>query len=314
MKLKELISLQKGKKLLPVLKWVWIGIVVVGAVYYFNDKYSEVSAYLKNISVSHLVISFILLILAKIIQADFTRMSLKKTDHTVSFRDSLNISLTTQMGKYLPGGIWQFASKFGVYRLRGLDSKRSAEVMILENLWLLVSSVAFGLTVMLWKSQDLVCSLMGSFCSLFWLKVARLVIPIIWIVSLIIAERILFKNKPVILKDFILVTLEQIAIWVLNGISLWILFPSLGADLLFLFIGAFSISWAAGFVVFFASGGIGVREFVLTIFLSSLIPSDQIVTWATLHRVLWIVTDMLLGLLSGIFLQINPADQNQQVK
>ena len=306
--------MKKWKKFLPVLKWIWIVIVAVGAIYYFNEKYSEVSLYLKDTSFTRLLISFILLIFSKVVQADFTRMSLKKADHAVSFKDSLYTSLTTQMGKYIPGGVWQFASKFGVYRIRGVDSKDSAEVMILENLWLLVSAVAMGLTILLWTSQKLICDLLGDYCNLFLLQAARLVVPIVWIASLLMAEKRLFRNKKISMKDFLLVTLEQVLIWLSAGISLWVVFPAQFSSLFSQIVGAFCISWAAGFVVFFASGGIGVREFVLTIFLSSLISSEQIVTWASIHRVLWIAADLLLGLLSGIFLKITPSDNEQQLK
>ena len=61
---------------------------------------------------------------------------------------------------------------------------------------------------------------------------------------------------------------ELIFIWLAFGLSFWLVFPP-DAGYLAQVVGAFSLSWLAGYVAFFAPGGIGVREVLLAVLLGA---------------------------------------------
>jgi hypothetical protein len=60
----------------------------------------------------------------------------------------------------------------------------------------------------------------------------------------------------------------------------------------------FSLAWTVGFVVFFAPAGLGVRETVLSLLLSTFLPVSQAVSIALLSRIAWIVTEAIWILIS----------------
>ena len=307
----------KGNKVVNVLKWVWLAIVIVGAAIYFAKNYQEVAQYLKTVSIPRLVLGFLAVLISRLFQADFTRTSVKKEGVTLSFKDALAISSMTQMGKYLPGGVWQFASKFGVYRLRGIDAKNAGKVMVLENFWLVVSSFSVGVILLLGTSIELANDLLLQYFGFQLNNGLRfaiiLILSALWVASLFIIEKILFKESRIVLKDIGFDIVEQIGLWLTCGISLWLVFPHEFASMFFQVIGAFSISWLAGFVIFFASGGIGVRELMLTVFLSALVPTEQILIYATIHRLLWIIADFALGLGSSAYLKLDSTNAAGQM-
>ncbi|MCW2968164.1 MAG: glycosyl transferase, family 2, partial [Solirubrobacteraceae bacterium] len=63
--------------------------------------------------------------------------------------------------------------------------------------------------------------------------------------------------------------------------------------------GAAGVSWAAGLVVVFAPGGIGVRELVYIALLESSFPHGELVTAAVVLRVVTIVAELLVLLVLG---------------
>jgi hypothetical protein len=57
------------------------------------------------------------------------------------------------LGKYLPGGIWHFAGKFGIYKVMGISTKATTQAIIYENIWLLSSATIVGFFTLLISSR-----------------------------------------------------------------------------------------------------------------------------------------------------------------
>jgi uncharacterized membrane protein YbhN (UPF0104 family) len=60
----------------------------------------------------------------------------------------------------------------------------------------------------------------------------------------------------------------------------------------------FALAWTVGFVVFFAPAGLGVRESVLSLLLSTFLPVSQAVSIALLSRIAWVVVEAIWILIS----------------
>ena len=299
-------------KFLNVLKWVWILAVIVGAGWYLFDHFQEISEYLNSMSVFRLMVSFILMLIGKLVISDFTRLSLNQVAWPTSYADALSVTAVTQLGKYLPGGIWHFAGKFGVYKFRGLSIKDATKAMILENLWLFSSAAVVGVFALLYSSGDLACKFLGLLCSRHYQLIAAIGLPIIWIAALLGLERLFYKQVKIQANDFVQVILEQILVWVLFGVSLWFVFPP-GGGFLLQIIGAFSISWIAGYAAFFAPGGIGIREVFLAVLLGTFFSGEVVATYAAIHRLLWVLVEILLGAGSALLFGM-PISKKEGVK
>jgi hypothetical protein len=301
------------KKILNVLKWVWFIAVILGAGYYFYSNYQKISVYLETISVWRVVLSFVLLFLGKFALSDLTRFSLKKVDVKLDYKDALTITSITQLGKYLPGGIWHVAGKFGIYKARKVTTKKSTAAIIFENIWLLSSALVIGATCLLISSQDVLCEFNDIFCNAATNRAILIGLPIIWLAALLLVDYFFFKENRYNFKDFILLIGEMLVIWVSFGISFWLVFP-LHSGFEMAITGAFSISWVAGYVAFFAPGGIGIREYLLTIILAAYFSSGEVATYATIHRLIWVLVEIILGAGSSLLFGIPMTAQEEDTE
>ena len=302
----------KSKKLLNLLKWVWAIAVIAGALYYFFKNYQDISVYLKTISLSRVLLSFVMLFIGKFTLSEITRVSLRKVGYSITYPEALSITSVTQLGKYLPGGIWHVAGKFGIYKARKISTKNATLAVVFENFWLLSSATVIGGILLVVSSRDALCEFNSLFCnpSINW--AIALGLPVIWMVGLYIVDRLSFKENRYKVKDVLILILEMIVIWVSFGVSFWLVFP-IHAGFLLAITGAFSISWVAGYVAFFAPGGIGIREYLLTILLASFFLSGEVAIYATIHRLIWVLGEIILGagsvLLFGIPMTENEVDE-----
>ena len=96
-------------------------------------------------------------------------------------------------------------------------------------------------------------------------------------------------------KRLLLLVLSLIAAWLLIGFSYAMMFPVIDLRVVGLAIGGFTLSWSVGYLAVFAPGGIGVRELMLSLFFSSTSYAALSPVLATVHRLVWIGTEVLLG-------------------
>ncbi|MDK2982135.1 MAG: glycosyltransferase 2 family protein [Chloroflexota bacterium] len=299
------------KKILDVLKWVWFVAVIIGAGYYFYRNYQKISVYLETISAWRVVLSFLLLFLGKFALSDLTRFSLRKINEKLEYKDALTITSITQLGKYLPGGIWHVAGKFGIYKARKISTKKATAAVVLENVWLLSSALVIGAVCLLLTSPDVLCEFNGIFCNAGVNRAILIGLPVLWIAALLLIDYFGFKENRYSVQEFLLLMLEVLVIWVSFGISFWLVFP-LQSGFQMAITGAFSISWVAGYVAFFAPGGIGIREYLLTVILAAYFSSSEVATYATIHRLIWVVVEILLGAGSSLLFGIPIADEKTE--
>ena len=303
------------RKLIEFLKWVWIVVVLLGAGWYFYRHYQEISQYLGTISVTRLVFSFILLLAGKLAISDISRLSLKKINYSMPYTEALTITTVTQLGKYLPGGIWHFAGKFGVYRVKGISTKKTAQAMVMENLWLLSSAGVVGLVALLASSKEIACQYLKFLCTPAIANAVAYVLPVLWITGLLVFEYLFFGKQKIIFRDFLLTLAELIFIWLVFGLSFWLVFPPNSGYFLQV-MGAFSLSWLVGYVAVFAPGGIGIREMLLAVLLGAFFNSGEVTIYAAIHRLLWVLAEVFLGGLSALLFGIpvsaeEPSQENK---
>ena len=93
---------------------------------------------------------------------------------------------------------------------------------------------------------------------------------------------------------------------VLFGISYYFLFTNAGTENFFLILGGYALSWIAGYVVVFAPGGIGVRESVQVFLFSSIASPQQIVIVSLMHRMVYTIIEVILGLAGYLLTKRNP--------
>jgi glycosyltransferase 2 family protein len=182
----------------------------------------------------------------------------------------------TQLGKYIPGSVWQYAGRTAVARTHGLPVRDVAMSLPIE---FVAAAIAAGAT--------------GAFL-LGWWGAAVLAAAVI---VLLVIERP-SRVRAVAVPTTIRTTLLFVPVWLILGASFWLCTRGLvgtpAGDLAF-YIGAFAIAWLAGLVAIYAPGGIGVREAVLVVFLGGRIGAADALVVAAASRLILILVDVLLA-------------------
>lgn len=285
------------ERLLKPLKWLWVIAVCAFLGIYLYQHLPEEIIYLQSIQATNIICSVLLLIIGKVALVELARLSVYKGGWGPPLMQMFSIISISQLGKYIPGGIWHFAARINSYKENSLTTEVSAKVMLLENIWLVSGALFSGLFMLsLHPPIEYLNSLIQiDLSSTFWI-VLRITLPIIWIIGLVILEHTfkLDENYKT-WRRIISLALIQIIIWLAIGGSFFFIFNDIGYEYFFLIVGGYTISWVAGYVVIFAPGGIGVREFILVTLFSNLVPIEQITIYTIVHRLLYTLVEVAMG-------------------
>jgi hypothetical protein len=182
----------------------------------------------------------------------------------------------TQLGKYIPGSVWQYAGRTAVAGTYGLPVRTVAKSLPIE---FVAAAIAAGAT--------------GAFLLGWW---GAAIVVAAAIVLIVIERPARARALPV--PTTIRATLLYVPAWLVLGASFWCCANGLvgaSAEDLAFYTGAFAIAWLAGLVAVYAPGGIGVREAVLVAFLAGRIGAADALVIAAASRLILILVDVLLA-------------------
>lgn len=284
------------KKILGIVKWLWLILVLAAAGYYFYRHQAEVINLLKQIEVWQIVLSLILLLIGKAFLVILVQYSVNSEGWYPTYPEILGVYGLSSLGKYLPGGIWHFVGRFGVYKMNGLSAKASTRSMILENIWLLSSALATAVIGVFLSRFDLIANLL-NIPDEKWLAITlTIVILALWITALMVVHKIMQKYTSRQIQKVARVALTGLLLWTFIGGSFFVMFKDISFSSAPLFIGGYAVSWAVGYIAVFAPGGLGIREAVLAFVFSSITSVELIAVYAAMNRIIWVIAEVLFGL------------------
>jgi uncharacterized membrane protein YbhN (UPF0104 family) len=189
---------------------------------------------------------------------------------------SAGIFVQAQLGKYIPGSVWQYAGRAAVARSQGLPVRPVAVSLPIE---FAASAIAAGAT--------------GAFLLGWW---GALIVAAAAII-LVVVERPA-RLRAVAVPATLRATLLYVTVWLLLGVSFWLCAYGLvgvPAEDLAYYTGSFAIAWLAGLLAIYAPGGLGVREAVLVALLSGRIGAANALVVAAAHRLILVLVDVGLA-------------------
>jgi hypothetical protein len=298
----------KNKKIISVLKIIWILAVILGGIYYVYANYLDILNYLNTISVLKLLISFFLLILVRLIYIGLVRESLFNFEWKPNFIEVFSFVSISQLGKYIPGGVWHFVARYSAYKGNRLSNKDIGKAFLIENYWVVVGSLFFSMFFILLSNP---ITLFEKYKLSFLLSYKQILLPFIllcWMTLLILTD---YLSKVKITQLIIINNLKrfisQFIMWILYGLSFLFLLPitkNMNVD--FFVIGSIVLSFLVGFLAIIAPGGIGFREFAGVILFSTIFNETEITTYLLVHRFLYTIIEFIMGFVSFIFLRKKP--------
>ena len=211
----------------------------------------------------------------------------------------------SQLGKYLPGGVWTLAAQVDLARDMRVPARQAAVATFLN----LALNIMAGLLI---AGLTLPLALPGLVSRFWW---AFLPVPVLvvllhprivtWWSGL--AFRLLRRpTDPVRLSWSVLLRclLFVVVGWIGLGLHFGLLLADVGQvgwSTWLLSLGVFPLAWIAGFLVLVAPAGAGVREAALVLGFASVLPSSAVLTLALVSRVLLIGADVILaGVVLGV--------------
>jgi len=229
---------------------------------------------------------------------------LRGSSQNINFIQSSRAYFLSQLTKYLPGGIWVFPTRVVLLKESGVQASMSTLGLAYESIAMVISSAGVGLLALgmepagnMWNSPIMLgaagVSVVGVVFVLFGPEIIKKLIPgqFSQVSFLNSMEKVPIKRR---FANLSLTTGCYLLMWVLTGLSFYLLILALGGHNLpvFLPVGIFSLSWLVGFLSVFNPGGIGLREAAILLFLRTVVPEPIPILVALLSRVSWSLVEI----------------------
>lgn len=236
---------------------------------------------------------------------------LRSFGHNVSHAYTFKIAYWSNLGRYVPGKLWQVFGMFYLAGKAGIPAETAGAGFVIGQLFALPASLLLYVGISLTEPEIFAdrIAVIGSgtayalTAGLLALCVIMVVYPapIIWLGNRLLGW---LRRPPVTFRLD-----KKVAVgllggyflgWILFGTAFWLLvralLPDTPCDMLAA-IGVFNVSYQIGYLAFFAPGGFGPRELVMGALLTPLIgPLGPAV--AVMTRLWSLTTEALSALLS----------------
>jgi hypothetical protein len=217
-----------------------------------------------------------------VVRAMSWRRIINSFGHELPVAPAVRIWSTSELARYVPGVVLQVYGRMHLARPYGIGGTECAASQILELVIFLLANILIGVTCMLFFGFHNV-----HYQAKAWLIGLTAVIPLLLLalhprVFYGIMDHVMrWRNKPPLKQRLSGRQLLALLGWAIIGL-MW---QNLAVFLIlkgplelhwakwYVVSGAYCVAWCAGFVVVTAPGGLGVRELVLVLTLSLVLPS-----------------------------------------
>lgn len=223
----------------------------------------------------------------------------------VSFAKNLKVWMLSNLGRFLPGGFWQYAGRVHLLSKEGPSKTVAAAAVFVEGFF----NLSVGALLALFFLTSLQLSVEGE--GLRWILLIFVFLPLAFAVlsSERVATTLVHFLQKFTGRGNVLKTVRLPFRWVpflgaafffqyfFAGTALFLLTRGavdISFSLLPVFIGIFAASWLLGYITLFAPGGLGVQEASIAILLSPYIPFPVASILAVLFRILLLVSEVLV--------------------
>jgi hypothetical protein len=188
---------------------------------------------------------------------------------------SCRVFFTANLGRYLPGKVWQLAGLAYLARREGVESSVGVAAALLGQALALAGATLVGLRILLqggWGPQLGGGWVVGAVV----VGIAGLLVPGVLDGTLRLWFRLAKGSMPTgwkAPKSFGVRWASLYAVgWIGQGTAFWILARSFGLELDLMWgVSAFAAAYLLGYVAVFAPAGLGVREGFLILFLTPVV-------------------------------------------
>lgn len=232
----------------------------------------------------------------------------------------LPILATTQFGKYLPGNVAQHIGRIALARSAGVQLPPAVFSVAYELLLALVASAHIGALTLLWSPPaalltwriteyrlPLLVAVTVFAVAALWLAPSFAV----WLGRLRAGQRSELESAPARLHLDPTTVVACYALYACGfamiGVGLWLVAhvltgPTAHVPSVLFFVGAFASSWILGFIAPGAPAGLGIREAMLSAWLSGVLAPVDVVLLVVTLRIATTLGDLLNFAWGSVFM------------
>jgi len=303
------------KLLLVLLKLILFAVVFYFIYLQFRANWDDIKTYDWQInSFGLLMLSIACALFALFLFASTWGMVVKGFGHRISLPAAFKISYLSNLGRYVPGKIWQLFGIIYVARQYGLSPEKATASFLISQLFTTVSAF-----LILAISTQIEPAIIIDQIAFMGKGSAHLFTFVMVLLSLMV---IIWPNKILSVTNYILrrfsrpelafsidkkvapaIFLGYCVAWIFYGAALWMFIKSIVSETdigIVPSVGIFAGSYQIGYLALFAPGGIGPRELVmgqmLLPFLPGVAPMIAILSriWTTIIEILATVISFLI--------------------
>ncbi len=265
-------------------RWGLAILLILGVTYQFARSYGALKAHPPSFAPSWSALSLLALAIFLFVASEAWRAWMGALGEPMGRGHAFRVFYLSNLGKYLPGGVWNFVGRVGLAQRDGISALGVSISILLEMACQLVGATLVALPTLLFFPALFFPSTLPSrplvgvgVLLLVALGLVLAMNPKVMNLALAIGEKLLRRSIPRIPTSYGFILRMLLVYWA-NWLLLSLAFAALAQALLpevlslsevFVMVGAFALACNAGVFVFFLPGGLGVREVVLALLLSS---------------------------------------------
>ena len=286
-------------------------VIIVAVIFYFLivnliQNWQKIPFSSLRLNAANLAISFVFLFVNFGIFVQGWRALIHRLGHRISFGNALWIISSSQIAKYIPGGIW-----FAVGRVYlGKSEKIRGEVVAFSVVVETGLTFLAGILLVLLSFGVIGQKILGNFLFIvpaFFLFLIALYPPFL---SRLMNIALRIIKRPAVelnisYSSILVLSIYFLGLWVAQVIGFYFLINAIypiPISKIFDLTVVYILSWMTGFVVIFAPGGLGVREGMMTLLLSPMLPAPLAIAISFIARV-WMTLFEIAVFLAGLLVR-----------
>ncbi|MGY4720664.1 lysylphosphatidylglycerol synthase transmembrane domain-containing protein [Naumannella huperziae] len=294
--------------------WVRVGFLVVAfglgawAIVRYRD---QLGAAFEQMAPGPLLAALALSVLHVFLTMCAWRVILGGLGSPLPLGDAASMYGVGQVGKYIPGGVWNYLAAAELGADRQVPRRSSVAAMAIATMLNVLVALAIGsLTFVLAPGP-----LLRDWGWLVWCFVPLLLCLFPPVLNRVIGLafrvfRLKEPPRPLGYRTLLVATGLAALAWICAGLQLWFLAGDLGLPPtprnMVMTVSVSALAWAAGLLFLPAPAGVGIREGVTTLALLGALPEGAILLLVLVSRLLLVASDLLFALAGLVITRLNP--------
>lgn len=287
------------KKIIKVVKWIFFILVIYFLSKYLIKNIEDIKNMDFHINWKIFAGSMLFFFIYKYTLASLWHYITKLNKASIPYFDAVTAYLYSILGKYIPGKVFMLAARIPSYERNGVKGRKVAVCFLLENVCTLLGAAFLFIISLFFFPNEILNEYK-------WLTLGLILLffvcinPRIINFFLKIVERLTKKEDmviPISYIQMIRVVILFILNWLIVGIGFYMLvcsiYPIPLTELLYVG-GIYGLSAIIGILAIFAPSGIGVREGIIVMGLTLVLPSEYAIIISVISRLWTTIAELIL--------------------